>query len=219
MPETAAFLNRPVLLNLERKQLVLLVLTAITVIGGYAFLRYAYGVTDQMPFTQEIVLIILGTVATVLITALLLNKQTAVEIEKEQNIKFLELKTRTYEELIGRIEDMSLKERISDRDLIRMQFTTHRLAIFASPAVLEEFRNFLEVLKTTTEDRDISDEDDAEAISTALARLTTRIRADLLGETEEREEERYSEEQINRMILRNSSSAMELHPDDETENA
>ena len=218
MPETAAFHNRPLLLNLERKQLVLLVLTAITVIGGYAFLRYAYGVTDQMPFTQEIVLIILGTVATVLITALLLNKQTAVEIEKEQNIKFLELKTRTYEELIGRIEDMSLKERISDRDLIRMQFTTHRLAIFASPSVLEEFRNFLEVLKTTTEDRDISDEDDAEAISTALARLTTRIRADLLGEAEEHEEERYSEEQINRMILRNSSSAMELHPDDETEN-
>ncbi len=196
-------------MNLARKQIILLLLTAITVIGGYAFLRYAYRITDQLPFTQEIVLIVLGTLATVLITALLLNKQTAVEIEKEQNIKFLELKTRTYEELIGRIEDMTLKEKISDRDLVHLQFTTHRLAIFASPAVLKEFQHFLAVLQATTRDRDISDEDD-EAIAAALARLTTKIRADLLGETGEQESERYSEDQINRMILHNSSASMAL---------
>ena len=200
-------------MNLAQKQIVLLLLTAITVVGGYAFLRYAYGVTDQMPFTQEIVLIILGTLATVLITALLLNKQTAVEIEKEQNIKFLELKTRTYEELIGRIEAMSLKEEVTERDLVHLQFTTHRLAIFASPAVLQEFRNFLRVLQATTSDRDISDEDD-EAIAAALARLTTKIRADLLGQAEEREEERFSQEQINRMILSNSSASMALGQDE-----
>ena len=196
-------------MNLERKQIVLLLLTAITVIGGYAFLRYAYGVTDRMPFTQEIVLIILGTLATVLITALLLNKQTAVEIEKEQNIKFLELKTRTYEELISRIEAMSLKEAVTERDLVHLQFTTHRLAIFAAPAVLREFQNFLQVLRATTSDRDISDEDDA-AIAAALARLTTKIRADLLGEAEAGDEERFSEEQINHMILSNSSASMAL---------
>ena len=196
-------------MDLARKQLILLLLTAITVIGGYAFLRYAYGVTDHMPFTQEIVLIILGTLATVLITALLLNKQTAVEIEKEQNIKFLELKTRTYEELIARIEAMSIREEVSDRDLVQLQFTTHRLAIFAAPGVLEEFRNFLRVLQTTTRDRNISDEDD-EAIAAALARLTTRIRADLLGQAEEHQESSYSEEQINRMILSNSSASMSL---------
>ncbi len=200
-------------MNLAQKQIVLLLLTAITVVGGYAFLRYAYGVTDQMPFTQEIVLIILGTLATVLITALLLNKQTAVEIEKEQNIKFLELKTRTYEELIGRIEAMSLKEEVTERDLVHLQFTTHRLAIFASPAVLQEFRNFLRVLQATTSDRDISDEDD-EAIAAALARLTTKIRADLLGQAEEREEERFSQEQINHMILSNSSASMALGQDE-----
>ena len=74
------------------KNIVILFLTAVTFIGGYAFLRLAYNATDRMPFTQEIILIVLGTVATVLITALLLNKQTAVEVQKEQNIKFLELK-------------------------------------------------------------------------------------------------------------------------------
>ncbi len=42
---------------LTTKKMVLLLLTAVTVVGGYAFLRYAYGVTDSTPFTQEIVLI------------------------------------------------------------------------------------------------------------------------------------------------------------------
>ncbi|WP_297439858.1 hypothetical protein [Sulfurimonas sp.] len=70
------------------KKILYLLLTFLTLIAGYTYLRYAYKVTDSTPFTQEIVLIILGTIATVFITALLLNKQTEVEIEKEQSIKF-----------------------------------------------------------------------------------------------------------------------------------
>jgi hypothetical protein len=70
-------------LDKKLKQLIYLVLSLATLVAGYAYLRYAYRVADRTPFTQEIVLIILGTVATVFITALLLNQQTAVEIEKE----------------------------------------------------------------------------------------------------------------------------------------
>lgn len=201
-------------MSLSQRQVILLFLTAITVIGGYAFLRYAYRVTDHMPFTQEIVLIILGTLATVLITALLLNKQTAVEIEKEQSVKFIELKTRTYEELISRIEEMSLKDAVSERDLVHLQFTTHRLAIFAAPPVLKEFQNFLDVLRAVTRDRDISADDD-EAIAKALARLTTKIRADLLGEADHLDDDQFSEDQINRLIMRNSSASMALNFDSE----
>ena len=55
------------------KKLIYLLLTFLTLVAGYIYLRYAYKVTDTTPFTQEIVLIILGTIATVFITALLLN--------------------------------------------------------------------------------------------------------------------------------------------------
>jgi len=197
-------------MSLFQRHLILLVLTAVTVVGGYAFLRYAYRVTDQMPFTQEIVLIILGTVATVLITALLLNKQTEVEIEKEQSVKFIELKTRTYEELISRIEQMSLKEAVSERDLVHFQFTTHRLAIFAAAPVLEEFQHFLDVLRAAVRDRDISGDDD-QAIAQALARLTAKIRNDLLGEVDDMNKHGFSKEQINQMIMTNSSTSMALN--------
>ncbi|MCF6204192.1 MAG: hypothetical protein L3J59_11075 [Methylococcaceae bacterium] len=100
---------------MDKKNIIYLVLSLATLIAGYAFLRYAYHVTDSLPFTQEIVLIFLGTIATIFITSLLLNKQTSVEIEKEQNIKFLELKTQTYQQLLDLLEEMSLLEKFTRR--------------------------------------------------------------------------------------------------------
>jgi len=76
---------------------LLLIMSASVFIGGYLFLRLAYHVADKFPFTQEIILVVLGTLATILITAMLLNKQTEVELQKEQSIKFIELKTETYQ--------------------------------------------------------------------------------------------------------------------------
>ncbi len=196
-------------MNNKIKQISLLLLTAITVTGGYAFLRYAYGVTDSTPFTQEIVLIILGTVATVLITSLLLNQQTAVEIEKEQSIKFIDLKTKTYEELIGKIEEMSLSDNIGEQDIIRLRFIMHRLAIFSSPPVLKEFNRFLEVLARSA--RNGTFKDDSEKLSKAMARLTIQIRSDLIGEIDNLGN--YSEEQITALILSNSDESLDIKID------
>ncbi len=189
-----------------KNTIVLLSLTTLTVLGGYAFLRYAYRVTDQFPFTQEIVLIIIGTVATVLITALLLNKQTAVEIEKEQSIKFIEFKTKTYDELIRRIESMFLADTVSNQEIIQLQFTTHRLAIFSSPGVLQEFFNFLEVLRKSVKDGSISE--DSVEVSAALARLTVQIRDDLISDIDL--QGKYSKDQIQQLIVRNSTESNKL---------
>ena len=188
------------------KRVLLLSLTALTVIGGYAFLRYAYKVTDSTPFTQEIVLIILGTLATVMITALLLNQQTAVEIEKEQSIKFLDLKANAYEQLLERIEMMSLAEKVTRADITRLQFITHRLAIFASPSVLDEYHHFLEVLGESTEDGTLLNNSDE--IADALAKLTIEIRADLIGEMDQEGE--YTRKHISRLIQRNSDESGEI---------
>ncbi len=79
--------------KLNRENIIYMLLSILLVVGGYWFLRYAYQVADAAPFSQEIVLVILGTIITILITAILLNKQTEVELKKEENIKFIELKT------------------------------------------------------------------------------------------------------------------------------
>ena len=167
-----------------RENLLYLLLTAVVVLGGYAFLRYAYRVMDHMPFTQEIVLIILGTVATVLITAMLLNKQTEVELKKEQSIKFIELKSEIYMDFIAHIEQLMIDKAVTEKDHVRLQFLTHKLAMVASPAVLVQYQQFLEVFNRSARDTTL-DRGEGGAISAALAALTVKIRQDLIGELDQ----------------------------------
>ena len=185
-----------------KSNIVLMILSGIVFVGGYFFLRLGYNMTDSMPFTQEILLIVLGTIATILITAMLLNKQTSVELEKEQSVKFIDLKTETYQNLIDTIEEIILLDEISESDLTKLSFHTHRLAIFASPPVLKEYRNFLNVFNDKiAKDRDVSKED-AISVSDALARLTIFIRSDLVGELDADSE--YSTEKISQQIIENA---------------
>jgi hypothetical protein len=184
-----------------KNNVVLTLLSAATFVGGYFFLRLAYHMSDKMPFTQEIVLIVLGTLATVLITALLLNKQTTIELEKEQSVKFIELKTQTYQQLIDSIEEIASSENVSQDMLNRLRFNSHRLAIFASPSVLDEYENFLSVLHKQIADKHVSTQD-ANEISQALAKLTIYIRRDLLGELDIQSNQ--SQEHIDEQILNNA---------------
>jgi len=189
--------------HITPKQFLYLILSLITLVSGYAFLRYAYKVTDSLPFTQEIVLVILGTVATIFITALLLNKQTAVEVEKEQNIRFLELKTQTYQKLFDLLEKMSLVDSFSNKELIHLQFITHRLAIISSPEVLNEYQHFLKVVREISQDKSFTD--DTDTLHQALSALTLKIREDLIGVTLDDD---YTQEQIDKMIERNSRQSV-----------
>jgi len=190
-------------LNKTITQMLYLFLSLVTLVAGYAFLRYAYKVTDQTPFTQEIVLIILGTVATIFITALLLNKQTAVEIEKEQSIKFMELKTSTYEQLLNLLEKMSLVENFTSAELTNLRFITHRLAIIASPEVLNEYQCFLNIVYQIANDNSFSGETDV--LHEALGSLTLQIREDLIGS---QDKHHFSRKQINEIIKSNSMKSI-----------
>jgi hypothetical protein len=195
-------------LNKESKQIVYLLLSFITIVSGYIYLRYAYKVTDSTPFTQEIVLIILGTLATIFITALLLNKQTAVEIEKEQNIKFLELKATTYEKLLDLLEKMSLSDSFTTAELTSLQFTTHRLAIVASVDVLNEYQNFIKVVSRLSEDKSFSG--DTHLLYEALGALTVQIRNDLIGT---HSKIHYTNSQVQKIIESNSYKSSDIKND------
>ncbi len=188
-----------------KNSFIMMVLSATLFIGGYFFLRLAYHISDKMPFTQEIILIVLGTLATVLITAMLLNKQTEVELEKEKNVKFLELKTQTYLRLIDNLEEIVKKRVVDEEEINKLMFNTHRLAIFASPSALAEYQKFLSVFNKKTEDGMVSI-DDANQLSQSLARLTVLIRKDLIGELDDNRG--YNPENIKTQILSNATSVV-----------
>lgn len=191
---------------MKNKQLIYLLLSLITLVSGYAFLRYAYKVTDSTPFTQEIVLIILGTLATIFITSLLLNKQTTVDIQKEQSIRFLELKTNTYEKLFDLLEDMSVSEKITQKSIINLQFVTHRLAIISSPDVLNEYKSFVTTMNKLLEDKSFTGED--EILHDAISKLTIKIRADIINQASDTN---YTNKEIEKLISFNSKHSADFN--------
>ncbi len=194
--------------QLKRQNALYLFLSIVLVLGGYLWLRAAYTVARDWPFTQEILLVILGIVATVLITALLLNKQTEVELEKEWSIKFTDLKAEIYLSLIDHIEKHLTSGGITPEERVRLHFLTHKLALVAAPNVLEEYERFLDVFGKAGRDAVFTDTE-AELIHDALARLTAEIRKDLVGETDARSG--YTEAAIRAQILDNTRHLH--HPD------
>ncbi len=171
--------------KLNRENLIYMLLSIVLVFGGYIFLRYAYHVAEKAPFSQEVVLVILGTIITIFITAMLLNKQTEVELKKEENIKFIDLKTEIYLQLIENLEAIILDRNINENDKIKLRILSHKLAIVASPAVLVQFENFIEEFSQIANRRTVTIQD-INTLMDELAELSIHIRQDLIGDLDAR---------------------------------
>jgi len=174
---------------------IYLSIASITFVIGYLFLRFAFASFNAYPFVQEVVLIILGTIATIAITAALLNKQSEVELEKEQNVKIFDLKSDLYFELIDFLKNVISKEEINNKDLISLEFLTHKISTIASVAVLKEYENFIASIKETALDKKISPLESDE-LSADLAKLCVKIRYDLLSKDTHNSE-------VEKIILKN----------------
>ena len=193
--------------KLTRENFIYMLLSIILIIGGYWFLRYAYHVADVAPFSQEIVLVILGTIITIFITAILLNKQTEVELKKEENIKFIELKTDIYLQLINHLEQILLNGNTDKKDKIKLRILAHKLAIVASPAVLSQFQEFVDKFSDVTED-DLVSLADTNIIMDELAELSVYIRQDLIGDLDSRAG--VDKKQLAKQIMDNSDAFQEI---------
>lgn len=163
------------------KSIKYLILSSFTFIIGYLFLKTAYFSSQENPFANEIVLIVLGTIVTIVITSALLNKQSEVELEKEQRVKIFDIKSSLYFELINFIEKIILKRIISEKDLINLEFLTHKISVIASSEVLREYSNFVTLIKKVSSDTNIS-KLESDEISAQLNILCAKIRNDLIIE-------------------------------------
>ncbi len=153
--------------------------TIVTFLTGYLFLRLAYFNTMKDPYAQEIVLIVLGTIATLSVTAALISKQSEVELQKEQRVKVFNLKSELYLDLINFIEKIISAGKILEKDLVSLEFLTHKISIIASHEVLKEYTHLIEAVKKVAFDHKITPLE-SEELSKQLARLCARIRYDLI---------------------------------------
>ena len=189
--------------KIQRENILYMLLSIILVLGGYVFLRYAYHVAETVPFSQEIVLIVLGTIVTVFITAMLLNKQTEVELKKEENIKFIDLKTGIYIQLIEHLEDIILDGNVDQKDRIKLRILAHKLAIVASHEVLEQFERFIEKFTKIASDS-IVKKAEIDVLMGELAKLSIFIRQDLIGDLDSRRN--IDQQKLAKQIIDNSDA-------------
>jgi len=182
----------------ENKQ-VILFLYIVAMVAGYFAFRLLYGVSDNFPFSQELLLVFLGAIATILITALLLNQQTELELRKEGQVLLLDQKSTTYMALIEHIGEIVEKGRLDPEGVAELRVLNHKLAMIGSADVIGQFSDVLRRLDDSTVDQAISDAEQAQ-IMQSVAVLTYHMRRDLLGRIEGEDDQ-----QVLKKIVANSN--------------
>ncbi|BAI80788.1 conserved hypothetical protein [Deferribacter desulfuricans SSM1] len=177
-------------MKLNNKNLILTILAIILTISSYFLIRELYYLNNDFPYSQEIVAVFLGTIVTILITAILLNKQTEVELLKEENLKLFEFKADIYNELFKYLEDVFMKQDLTDSDIIKLKLINQKLATIASKDVLSIFGKFIDIFNDASQDNKIVGKD-VDEIFDILSELSNAIRYDLLeGKHIEKESEK-----------------------------
>lgn len=193
-------------MSLRAKNFLITILGIVLGIITYFLFREMYYSNNNFPYSQEILAALIGTVMTILITALLLNRQTEVEMLKEENLKILELKANIYNELFKYLEDVFLKQEVTRKDIIKLKLINQKLSMIASIDVLKIFERFIEEFNLVSKDKKILGEDIDELLE-ILSNLSNAIRYDLLeGKHVEKSSEKL---EIYKQILKNTEKLEE----------
>jgi hypothetical protein len=163
------------------KTILLLVLAIILAIVSFMLFRIIN--QSNNAYASEIAAAFVGTILTVVITAILLNQQTNNELRKEKNVKIYETKVGAYQKLIDKIEKILLKEVLDEKDPIELQIIFQKLTFVAGINVLNALKIFAKDFSKVAKDGKISKEERKQILS-AFGKLNIEIRADLIDQQE-----------------------------------
>lgn len=163
------------------REIIYLVGILAALVLGYSLYRQLYVGADGAPFAQETILVFLGAVATIFLTAILLNRQTELELSKEARVLLFDQKNSVYMSAIEKVAEIA-EQRDPDPELIdELRVIGHKLAVIASPEVIQSFQSVLDRLLRGLRDGNLTNAD-AEEVMHAVAELTIGMRCDMLDE-------------------------------------
>lgn len=164
-----------------RRDLAYMVVATGLTLAGYLLFRAMYFAGQPVPFAQEMVLVFLGAVVTIYLTAALLNRQTELELRKEGRVIILQQKADIYMACVEKVAEL-VETEVRDPQLIdQLRVLTHKLAIVGSAPAVDRFCAVLDRLLDGLKDGDMSDAE-GEAVMHAVADLTAAMRGDILQE-------------------------------------
>lgn len=147
---------------------------------AYALFRWMYYAGEAIPFAQEMVLVFLGAVATIYLTAALLNRQTELELRKEGQVLLFQQKHEVYMAAIEQVAEI-VERGTHDAALVDdLRVIGHKIAVVGSAEVVRAFREVLDRLVRGFGSDHMLDTRDAGAVMEAVALLTVSMRRDML---------------------------------------
>jgi hypothetical protein len=169
---------------MKREKILLWIFAIAFAFGSYMFFAFFFkpGIPD---YAVNIAAAILGSIITVCITMILLNKQSEAEMLKERNAKLLEAKVDLYSDLIDRIKDVIKKGAVDRSDEIEMILLNHRLSFFAGENVLRSFNNFARKYVVYAKDHQLA-EDEINDLMQDMGSLSVEIRYDLSSDEDKK---------------------------------
>ncbi|WP_120252574.1 hypothetical protein [Sphingobium sp. YG1] len=148
---------------------------------GYALYHELYVIASRFPFAQETILVFLGAVATIFLTALLLERQTELELSKDARVHLFDQKNSVYMAAIEKVAESAAKRDPDPALIDELRVIGHKLAVIASPEVIKSFSSVLGRLLRGLNDGNLTNAD-AEEVMHAVAELTLGMRCDMLDE-------------------------------------
>ena len=151
-----------------------LVASLLVLVFGYLLFRQIYDASESLPFAQETILVFLGAVATIFLTAVLLNRQTELELSKEGRVLLFDQKNAVYMAAVEKIAEIVEEQRHDPQLIDELRVIGHKLAIVGSAPVIGAFRTVLDLLLGGLRDGELDNKDDAGPQPTAKHGETTR---------------------------------------------
>lgn len=145
---------------------------------AYLLFRTVLEQSDH-PVTFELFAALIGVSITVLLTSILLKRQTGAELRKEENVMFLDLKMKTYTELIEQLQDIISKKNVLEEDMIEIRLLNQKLTFIGSEEVLIAFNSFSRCFARLAL-KDGIDDDDIDELLEELSEMSVYIRKDLM---------------------------------------
>lgn len=147
------------------------------------FVLFGDAITDGKPqYSIAIASAFMGCIITVIITYILLNKQTENELDKERNAKIVEEKIKVYDAILTTIETVLTRAypiKIAPNDMLRIQLINQKIIQIASEDVRNEFEKFWKMFSETFSGYDDISHEDEVNILKELSNVSWKIREDI----------------------------------------
>ena len=163
---------------MHKRTIALVLVIAVAAASAYLLFRTVLQESEH-PITFELFAALIGVSITIVLTSILLSRQTAAELRKEENIMFLNQKMKVYYELIDQLYDIISKKNILEEDMIEIRLLNQKLAFIASQQVLLSFSKFSRSFAALAI-KDAIDNDDIDLLLLELSQMSVYIRQDLL---------------------------------------